>query len=275
MRNKYAKMVIKSFTLFLIIFTLGGCMEEQRKDSENNKRFPAEEYFSGKRLEMGKAIYQNDKNKVRELLQKGIDINENDEQGNGFTYLMYSVFLDNRFEIAKILLQHKANPNLVSKVYFPEFKMVDEYLPLTFASERLPIEYMKLLLEHGADPNYAYVDEKGQIPLNARQAIHGAVGSSYILWKWEREDYMNDIKARVDLLLNYGADINSIGSMNESVVESAEPNPEIVVYLMNKGADHRLYGKKVLRVYKEILRVGPEVKPYQEEVIRRLTELGY
>ena len=86
---------------------------------------------------------------------------------------------------------------------------------------------------------------------------------------------MNDIKARVDLLLAHGADINAIGAMNRSVVEWATTNPEIVVYLMEKGADYRIYGKCVLRLYRDLFKSGPEVKPYQDEVIRCLSELRY
>ena len=121
------------------------------------------------------------------------------------------------------------------------------YLPLTSVSSDESIEYMKLLLKYGVDPNYFYRDDTGDIALNAMPAINAAVRSAYILNKWNREDFMNDIKARVELLLEYGADINSIGSVGKKVVEWADSNPEIVLYLMNKGADHRLYGKKLLR----------------------------
>ena len=110
---------------------------------------------------------------------------------------------------------------------------------------------------------------------NTMYALNAAVRSAYILKKWERSDFMNDIKARVDLLLAYGADINAIGAMDESVAESATSNPDIFVYLMDKGADHHIYGKRVLRFYRDIFKSGSEVKPYQDAVIRRLSELGY
>lgn len=246
------------------------------KETSKNKRFPAEKYFMGKRLEMGKAIYQNDKNKVKELLEKGIDVNEKDEQGNGFTYLMYSVFLDNRFDIAKILLQNKANPNLISRVLFDGDKKYTYLLPLTVAVEDMPIDYMKLLLEYGAAPNYAYVDEKGRVPLNADYAIHRAVHSSYILWKWEREDFMNDIKARVELLLSYGASLATKDGMGYTVYENARTNPEILLYLMNKNPNSLEYGSKLLRMSKNSLKVSAEhLRSINEEIIRRLVELGY
>ena len=74
------------------------------------------------------------------------------------TRLKIGVSLDNRFDIAKLLLQHKADPNLVSKVFSKKQKREVYYLPITFAAERLPIDYMKVLLEYSADPSAAYVD---------------------------------------------------------------------------------------------------------------------
>ncbi|MDK9431557.1 hypothetical protein QP016_12610, partial [Gallibacterium anatis] len=98
--------------------------------------------------------------------------------------------------------------------------------------------------------------------------------SAYILNKWDRKDFMNDIKARIELLLEYGADINSIGAMGLTVVEWAESNPEIVLYLMDKGAAHHIYGKNLLRTSKRLLKATPN-NSYRQEIIRRLTALGY
>ncbi|SUT95136.1 Ankyrin repeats (3 copies) [[Actinobacillus] rossii] len=243
------------------------------KETENNSRIKPEEFFYGKNLDMAKAIYRNDINKVEKLLKEGIDINEVSEE-NTMTYLFYSVMLDNRFEIAELLLKHNADPNKVSKALSNSKKYEFYYLPLTSVSTNKPIKYMELLLKYGANPNYFYRDNTGDIALNAMPAINAAVRSAYILWEWDRKDFMNDIKARIELLLKYGADINSIGSMGKTVVEWADSNPEIVLYLMDKGADHRLYGKNLLRTSKRSLKANPN-NSYRQEIIHRLTELGY
>ena len=249
-------------------------MNSYANDTSKNKRFPAEDYFFGERLEMGKAIYQNDKNKVEKLLKQGINVNALSENNDGFTYLMYSIFLDNRYKIAELLLQHNADPNLVSYIYFPKYKQKSYYLPLTFSAESKSIEDMQLLLKYGAKANYTYINAKGEKPLHAMYPINAAVRSAYILNKWSREDFMNDIKARIDLLLKHGADINSIGSMGKSVVEWADSNAEIVLYLMDKGAYHRIYGKKLLKDTKLFSEIHPK-NNYLKEIIRRLEALGY
>ncbi len=243
------------------------------KETENNSRIKPEEFFYGKNLDMAKAIYRNDINKVEKLLKEGIDINEVSEE-NTMTYLFYSVMLDNRFEIAELLLKHNADPNKVSKALSNSKKYEFYYLPLSYASANKSIKYITLLLKYGADPNKIYKNKEGRIELDAMPAINAAVRSAYILDKWDRKDFMNDIKARIDLLLEYGADINSIGSMGKTVVEWANSNPEIVLYLMDKGADHRLYGTKMLKRVKNTLRANPDDE-HAKEIIRRLTELGY
>ena len=232
------------------------------KETEKNKRLTPDLYFSESHLEMAKAIHRNDRDKVEKLLKQGINVNELSEE-NTMTYLLYSVMLDNRFEIAELLLKHNADPNKVSKLLSNSKKYELYYLPLTSVSVNKSIQYMELLLKYGANPNYFYRDNTGDIALNAMPAINAAVRSAYILNEWDRTDFMNDIKARIDLLLEYGA-----------VVEWANSNPEIVLYLMDKGADHRLYGTKMLKRVKNTLRANPDDE-YAKEIIRRLIELGY
>ncbi|MFZ7308595.1 ankyrin repeat domain-containing protein [Avibacterium avium] len=243
------------------------------KETEDNSRIKPEEFFYGKNLDMAKSIYQNDISKVEKLIKEGIDINEVSEE-NTMTYLMYSVMLDNRFEISELLLKYNADPNKVSKALSNSKKYEFYYLPLSYASANKSIKYMSLLLKYGADPNKIYKNKAGRIELDAMPAINSAVRSAYILNKWDRKDFMNDIKARIELLLEYGADINSIGAMGKTVVEWAESNPEIVLYLMDKGADHHIYGKNLLRTSKRLLKATPN-NSYRQEIIRRLTALGY
>lgn len=263
---------IKGLVYLVILLTLGGCMKYIKGETERNRRLQPEEYFEGARMEMARAIHQNDKRKVESLLKQGINVNELSKNNDGTTYLLYSVILDNRIEIAQLLLDYGADPNQVSK-RLSRNKYI-YYLPLTFVADDQPIEYMKLLLKYGAKANYGYRDEKGKMPLYAMYPLNAAVRSSYILNKWNREDFMNDIKARIELLLEYGADINSIGAMGNTVVEWADSNPEIVLYLMDKGADHRLYGKELLRTSKRLLQASPN-NIDRQEIIHRLEALGY
>ena len=166
-------------------------------------------------------------------------------------------------KLSKLLVNYKNKLNIKVLCF-------DELL----RKHNVPYGDKKLLLKYGAKANYGYRDEKGKMPLYAMYPLNAAVRSSYILNKWNREDFMNDIKARIELLLEYGADINSIGAMGNTVVEWADSNPEIVLYLMDKGADHRLYGKELLRTSKRLLQASPN-NIDRQEIIHRLEALGY
>ncbi len=189
---------------------------------------------------------------------------------------MYSVFLDNRFDIAKLLLQHKADPNLVSKVTFKGMKREVYYLPLTFAADRLPIDYMKVLLEYSADPSVAYVSRDGKKHLNATYPMNVVVKSTYLPSKWSRDEYLDDIRNKIELLLSYGADFSTKDNVAYTVFEDAEINPEILLYIMDKEKNTKLYGSKLMKNSKNSWKnSNQETRVIYEKIINKLTEAGY
>jgi len=77
--------------------------------------------------------------RTRELLAKGIDIEEKNEHGD--TALYYAVYRFGDFVTAKILLEHGADPNVGGGKI------------ITAAITRSNIALVKLLIKHGADVN--------------------------------------------------------------------------------------------------------------------------
>ena len=57
--------LLRKIRLCHIILILGVAMSSYANDTEKNQRFPAKDYFTGDRFEMGNAIYQHDKNKIK------------------------------------------------------------------------------------------------------------------------------------------------------------------------------------------------------------------
>ena len=268
--------LFRKIRLCHIILILGVAMSSYANDTEKNQRFPAKDYFTGDRFEMGNAIYQNDKNKVKTLLEEGIDVNALSKENSGFTYLMYAIFLDNRFDIAEMLLKNKANPNLVSKITFKNKSKESYYLPLAFASERLPIEYMKLLLQYGADPNNIYVSDNEKKHLHTTYPMNVVVKSLYLPSIWSRDEYISDIKDKINLLLKYGANFGTKDNVGHTVFENAEINPEILLYIMNKEKNTGLYGNRLMNMLKNSLKNSNETtKRTYEEIIKKLTAAGY
>lgn len=90
------------------------------------------------------AIRDNDTAKVRELLQgKPKEILDFQEKYFGQTLLNWAVYRDN-YGSAKVLAELGADPNL---------KSYDSTSAVIQASDKIETSYLKLLLNHGGDPN--------------------------------------------------------------------------------------------------------------------------
>ncbi|WP_172461297.1 ankyrin repeat domain-containing protein [Pasteurella testudinis] len=217
-----------------------------------NTRFPAKNFFFGERAEMGEAIYQNDILKVEMLLKQGINVDQLSENNDGFTYLMYAIFLEDRQKITRLLLEAGANPNIVSDVDFPRYQAEgisgatasgrEKYLPLYFETQRAPIEDVHLLLKYGADPNQILKD--GNLYL---AVLLAAAQSMAVLDRYESD---LDSISRIKLLLEYGLDIkrqtqiaaitNPIcGAYNSSHIDT-------VLFILDNGGDATACGEKLV-----------------------------
>ena len=96
----------------------------------------------------------NDKHDlIKVLLKNGADVNFISNTNAERTPLMVSSYL-NDYQLAKLLLEHKANPNI---------KTSEGLTALHYAAKSCPGEFAELLIEYGAD--ISIKDKNGQTPL--------------------------------------------------------------------------------------------------------------
>ena len=104
---------MKNIILILITLIVNSCMNSQKT------KYPPEEYFQGKDVEMAKAIYDGNTVEIENLIKhKGYDVNT---RGSGktrgtkcnYTYLRYAIQL-NDTKSAKKLLELGADVNKIS-----------------------------------------------------------------------------------------------------------------------------------------------------------------
>jgi len=152
-----------------------------------------------------------DLERVRELLEEGIDPNARDAHGET---PLHKAASEGHVHVARLLLEHGANPNARDEV---------GWTPLHWAAYKGHVDVVKLLLKHGADPNAQ--SNSGETPLHIA-AYNGHVEV-------------------VKLLLEYKADPNAKDKDGDAPLHAAarRGHVEIVKLLLEYGADPKVKDK--------------------------------
>ena len=214
--------------------------------------YPASKYFKGPLLPLAQAIEDDDRRALEErLTQASGKEHQNDEQ-EGMTLLLYTM-MNRRKEAMQVLLKHGVNPN--QNTLLGENKL--QVQPVGAAAVGEDVDLLKILLDHGGDPNSRYNDEP---------ALFAAAAA-------DRYDQMR-------LLLARGADINAAAPDGRTAVIALADHAQFdqVVYLITKGADINKadeYGATLAFAVQDRY-VSPTLPEYkQQQVVKKLlTERG-
>ena len=138
------------------------------------------------------------------------------------------------------LLEHGAQPNARTKEYPPERRFITRLgslawvnftgqTPFLRAALAGDVTVMKLLLEHGADPNLA--TDEGTTPLMAAAGVNWVYNQTY-------DEGPDALLAAVDLTRSLGNDVDAVNSMGLRAIHGAanRGSNAIVAYLAEHGA---------------------------------------
>ena len=135
------------------------------------------------------------------------------------SYLHHSIEQanDNQYAITRILIDKGANFNIQDR---------DGRTPLHYAVKKRDLKFLTLLLEAGADIELQ--DNNGATPL------------AYLadqVWEPESKRGKPPTKDTFDLLLEYGADINTLGKDYSSplIISTLNKQKQMILYLKSKG----------------------------------------
>ncbi len=152
------------------------------------------------------AAYGGSAKKVKELLQKGADVNTKNEFGS--TPFKLAVVGDN-VNVVELFLKIGQNPNRESD------KAIPDGTPLMSAAANGNVKLLKLLLKYGATPDY---------PTSGKHtALMSAIGHTEIF----------------EILINHGANIHARDSYGRTVLiwAALHGTEEVVTLLCKMGAD--------------------------------------
>jgi len=255
---------------------------------------------------LGKAAKNGDINKVKYLIKKYA----NNKDYKNCKALYYACRSGN-IEIAKLLLENISDIDWYNKEYLVlvscennHIEMLKLLLECNFPAcvDSLinavvdgDTEIVKILLKNGANPNsyYSYIDKNEDLNDEYRLSykVPPCVNNCALLHACE--EGRTEI---VELLIEYGADINFNTDKNKEIyhfeIEELTPimkashndNNEIVLLLLNKGADIKNYGDKLLfnavnngsiEIIKILLERGVDIKKCCDRLLLNAVKNGH
>lgn len=202
----FAEMKLLPIIIIVLIGLLGSCTSE-------GKNMKAELFFSADTVKLLHAIQSQDTIAAKSLLEQGIELNVNGEEG--ITPLLWLI-MQNDATAVELALQLGADAN------FPALVAINREgpkpaQPLAILAGDGDNKLFSLLLKYGANPDSR--DES-----TGRPAIFGTIGHD----NWQQ----------LDLLLEYGVDVNAKdGSNSNSALYAADLGKYDFVYkLISEGA---------------------------------------
>ena len=206
---------------------------------------------------------------IQKLLNAGADINAREREG--WTCLMHTA-RTGRYEAAKLLIENKANVNIVKKMIDKKMSLFNAleatskessdmigYTALNLASRFGHFDVVRLLLESGADPNLTGRDGysplefavgRGNVEIENILLSHGAFPlNSHQLKRAQKAKNRNLLAAcseqncdlgDVERLLHAGADINTTSTEDSDTavnLAAKSANQNLVSFLLENGAN--------------------------------------
>jgi uncharacterized protein len=217
---------------YLICLCLLGCDKVSQATGatwHQKVGWKAEDYFTDpKVIALCRAIEANDLSEMDRLIAAGAEVNAKGK--DGMTLLLWA-FPDNKLDRFKKLLEHGADPNVITK---SDFNTHGGFHPgggdsVTHMACRTEFPgYFEAVFDHGADPNLIRNwTVKSQTPLFS--VITGAGPNK---------------KAHVQTLIDKGADLNQTDSGGGTATMTAVGwggQYDIALMLLEAGADPKIY----------------------------------
>ncbi|MCQ9641431.1 ankyrin repeat domain-containing protein [Chryseobacterium sp. WG14] len=218
--DKYKKNKMKNkIILCILLLSTIACNKITRDRKVDKGRLLGKDYRLFQETaawELAKAVWDNDVDKIDEEVKKNPEILNYQEKTYGNILLHLSIYNDN-YKGFKELLKLGADPNISDSMHCSS--------PLITACENFDnrTEYVEELIKYNADVNYVECSSgKEEQKTNRTPLIYSSIRGN-----------INTVK----LLIENGAKINYVSPNGEYALSAALSHYDIVLYLLEKGAD--------------------------------------
>ena len=207
----------KEILFFLCLIITISCdfkNNSMAKSTNYGRQHKPEFYFEGADLSIAQSIYKGETYLLTNLSKDRI----NKISDKGMSFFLYTIYADNE-EAMNILLKKGGDVNMFTEVKSFQSKYWHKITPLSIASQRPKISYIKTLLLYGANIN----DNR------ATPALLNAI--------------LDRDREMVDFLLNNGANINIQQAVTKSnaLLQAADISDyDMVNHLLDRGANPML-----------------------------------
>lgn len=211
---------------FSIFFFISSCMNTDTVVNQDNMNgFDFRLYQNTPAWILAKATEKEDTDGIRDEIGKNKSLLSFREPKFGQTMLQLAVKTE-KYKSVETLLDLGADPNMQDK-YDGSSPMMESAKIYNETTGGPDSRYLKLLLKHGGDPN---AEEK-----TPRRIGNGSRNTPLL------NACSSGVLEYVKILVDAGANVNYANKFGENIVYRAisSRNPDIVIYLLEKGADFR------------------------------------
>jgi len=195
-----------------------------------------------------KAIYDNNIDFISQLIEYGADVNS--KNPSGLTPLHFAAGRGN-LPVVKLLIEKGARI---------DEKDAHQKTPLYLASEKCFTDTCKFLLEKGANPNVLDTDGWSIISTVASLSMEDFISQG------RKDATIDDIKKTLDILIQYGACINS-SNADESTPIDCCTEEDVKKFLYDKMYENAR--REIDYMRKEKKRLLDEIKKNKCELVRK------
>jgi hypothetical protein len=217
--NRFWQIGISVFSILFLLVSCGKMFREKEVDKDKLLGYDYRLFQNTPAWELAKAVWDEDKKKINEIVAKDPNLINYQEPKYGKTLLILTV-MNQQMKSFKVLLANKADISIHDN-YSGTSALIE-----ACSFEQYNTKFAEILIQNGANVNDVQTDTED--PDKVKTALMKAATTGKL--------------DMVKLLVENGADLNYMNEYKQSALSQSiiQRNYDIIIYLLNQGVDYKL-----------------------------------